>query len=185
MNAEILYQNRQNTIHPRSAMNPKRHIHLPLWLSLADATRFRILILGLTLVTVYLPLQASSAALYQTGFERPAFSPGLPIRDQDSWEMLHDGEAISVSTNGASTGTQCLVFDGAWLEPQPDTSSLAACSLSTAALDLLTGTTPPTHWELHCDVRLDGPQIGTRGTPDLDYMSANLYAVTDSGKNVG
>lgn len=185
MNAEILYQNRQNTIHPRSAMNPKRRIHLPLWLSLADATRFRILILGLTLVTVYLPLQASSAALYQTGFERPAFSPGLPIRDQDSWEMLHDGEAISVSTNGASTGTQCLVFDGAWLEPQPDTSSLAACSLSTAALDLLTGTTPPTHWELHCDVRLDGPQIGTRGTPDLDYMSANLYAVTDSGKNVG
>lgn len=166
-------------------MNTQSHIHSPLWLVLAEATRFRILILSLTLVNVHLTMQASSAVLYQTGFEHPAFNAGFAIRGQDQWETFHDGEAISVATNGASSGTQCLVFDGALLEPQPDTSSIAACSLSSASLDLLAGDHPPTRWELHCDVRLDGPRIGTRGTPDLDYMSANFYAVTDSGKTLG
>jgi hypothetical protein len=38
--------------------------------------------------------------------------PALPIRGQDSWEMWHDGEALSIATENAQTGAQCLRIDG-------------------------------------------------------------------------
>src|SRR5258706_10211627 len=66
---------------------------------------------------------AANETLYESSFESPAFSVGLPIRGQDNWSMFHDGEALSVSTNNARTGLQCLRADGALLEQVGPNSS--------------------------------------------------------------
>jgi len=120
--------------------------------------------------------------IYQTGFEAPAFTPGLPIRGQDNWEMFHDGEAISVSTNNARTGAQCLRFDGAWLEQNGPNSATAYCF--SRALETLSNNPPPIV-EITASVRLDGPQTGTNGTPDQDILSANLMAVVPQPNGTG
>jgi uncharacterized delta-60 repeat protein len=117
---------------------------------------------------------ASNTELYETSFEAPTFVPGSPIRGQDNWEMFHDGEAISVSTNNARTGTQCLRFDGALLEQVGPNVSRAYGF--TRALDA-TASNPPPIVEISAWVRLDGPQIGSDGSPTNDLMSANFYAV--------
>src|SRR5690349_564239 len=117
---------------------------------------------------------AANVSIYQTGFEPPAFTPGLPLRGQDNWEMFHDGEAISVSTNHARSGTQSLRFDGALLEQNGPNSAAAYCF--SRALETLSNN-PPAIVEITASVRLDGPQTGTNGSPDQDILSANLMAV--------
>lgn len=132
---------------------------------------------ALGLLALLLPFfahAASNTLLYETSFEAPAFTPGSPIRGQDNWEMFHDGEAISVSTNNARTGAQCLQFDGALLEQVGPNVSRAYCF--TRALDA-TVSNPPPIVEISAWVRLDGPQIGSDGSPTNDLMSANFYAV--------
>ena len=118
--------------------------------------------------------QAASITLYETGFEAPAFTPGLSLRGQDNWEMFHEGEAISISTTNAHTGAQCLRFDGALLE-QDGPNNAIAYGFS-HALDTLTNNPPPLV-EITASVRLDGPQTGTNSTPEQDILSANLMAV--------
>ncbi|MCC7375205.1 MAG: hypothetical protein IT581_11180 [Verrucomicrobiales bacterium] len=112
--------------------------------------------------------------LYETSFEAPAFSPGLPIRGQDQWEMYRDGEAISVSTNNAFTGQQCLRIDGARLEQTSPNSATAYCF--SRALEVAADNPQPVV-EITTRVRLDGPISGSRGTRDEDILSANLIAV--------
>jgi len=116
----------------------------------------------------------ANEVLYQTNFESPAFTPGLPIRGQDNWEMFHDGEAISVSTNNAHTGTQCLRFEGALLEQYGPNAATAYCF--SRALEAFSNSPPPIV-EITASIRLDGPQTGTNGTPEQDILSANLMAV--------
>jgi hypothetical protein len=120
-------------------------------------------------------VHATPQTLYQTSFEAPAFTPGLPIRGQDNWEMFHDGEAISVSTNNPRTGAQCLRFDGALLEQAGPNFVTAYCF--SRALEAYSNN-PPAIVEIFASVRLDGPRTGTNGTPDQDILSANLMAVT-------
>jgi hypothetical protein len=66
------------------------------------------------------------------------------------------------------------------LEPRASGSSIAAAWLSPASLTNITGGNPPLLVEIQCDVRLDGPQVGTAGTPDLDKLSANFLAGSDT-----
>jgi len=139
-------------------------------------------ILTLLLLSILLPMfvrGATNQTIYQTGFEPPVFTPGLPIRGQDNWEMFHDGEAISVSTNNARSGMQCLRMDGALLEQTGPNSSAAFC-FSKVFLDN-PSITPPPIVELTAYVRLDGPQTGTDGASTNDLMSANFAAVADAG----
>ena len=125
---------------------------------------------------------ASNTTLYQTSFEAPAFTPGSPLRGQDNWEMYHDGEAISVVTNNARTGAQCLRMEGALLE-QVGPNFATAYGFS-RALDAFSNN-PPAIVEITASVRLDGPQTGTNGTPDLDILSANLMAVVPRADGQG
>jgi hypothetical protein len=139
-------------------------------------------ILTLLLLSILLPMFARGATnqtIYQTSFEPPVFTPGLPIRGQDNWEMFHDGEAISISTNNARSGTQCVRMDGRLLEQTGPNSSAAFC-FSEVFLDN-PPITPPPIVELTAYVRLDGPQTGTDGASTNDLMSANLAAVADAG----
>jgi hypothetical protein len=137
------------------------------------------LLLALTLSFVLHTPAAINQTLYQTSFEPPAFTPGLPIRGQDGWEMFSDGEAISVSTSNANTGAQSLRMDGALLEPTGPNSARAFC-FSRVYLDN-PDLPPPPIAELTAFVRLDGPQTGADGAPTNDLMSANFYAVADAG----
>jgi len=137
------------------------------------------LLLGLSVSLALRTQAATNETLYQTGFEAPAFTPGLPIRGQDGWEMFHDGEAISISTNNPRSGTQCVRMDGALLEQTGPNSSIAY-GFSRLFLDN-SAVTPPPIAELTAFVRLDGPQTGTGGAPTNDLMSANFYAVADVG----
>lgn len=137
-------------------------------------------ILLLLFLTLALRLTAASnTTLYQTSFEAPAFTPGSPLRGQDNWDMYQDGEAISVGTNNARTGTQCLRIDGAQLE-QTGPNSASAFGFSTVLLNDPSPTPPPIV-ELTAYVRLDGPQTGTDGNATNDLMSANFAAVADLG----
>jgi uncharacterized delta-60 repeat protein len=132
------------------------------------------------IAALFLPNPAGGATevpLYQTSFEAPAFTPGLPIRDQDNWQMFHDGEAISIATNNARTGLQCVRMEGALLEQTGPNSSRAYCF--SRALEGATNPAPIV--EIRASVRLDGPRTGANGTPDQDILSANLMAaVTNS-----
>ncbi len=119
-------------------------------------------------------MAASNTTLYETSFEPPAFTPGVHLRGQDDWEMYHDGEAISVATNNAHTGTQCLRFDGSLLEQNGPNHATAYCF--SRALDAYSNN-PPAIVELTTSVRLDGPRTGTNGTPAEDILSANFMAV--------
>ncbi|HWN96116.1 MAG TPA: Calx-beta domain-containing protein [Methylomirabilota bacterium] len=125
---------------------------------------------------------AANVTIYQTSFEPPAFTPGLPIRGQDGWEMYSEGEAISVSTNNPHTSAQCLRFDGALLEQAGPNFVTAYCF--SRALESLSNN-PPAIVEITASVRLDGPQTGTNGTPDQDILSANLMAVVPQGNGFG
>ena len=140
--------------------------------------RLLVLILALTAGSTF----AANQTLYQTSFEPPAFTPGLPIRGQDNWEMYSEGEAISVSTNNARTGTQCLRFEGALLEQFGPNAATALCY--SRALEALSNN-PPAIVEITASVRLDGPQTGTNGTPEQDLLSANLLAVVPQGNGAG
>lgn len=86
--------------------------------------------------------------------------------------MFHDGEALSIVTNNASTGSQCLQIDAALLE-QVGPNSSRAFAFSRA---LENSASPAPIVEIHAQVRLDGPRTGSKGTPDQDLASANLFA---------
>lgn len=116
---------------------------------------------------------ANDLLLYETSFESPTFVAGSPIRGQDQWEMFHDGEAISIATNNAHSGDQCLRFQGANLEQVGPNVSRSYCF--TRALDAFASNPPPIV-EMSTWVRLDGTQIGTDGSPTNDWLSANFYA---------
>lgn len=124
---------------------------------------------------------AISTTVYQTSFEAPSFTRGLPLRGQDNWEMYHDGEAISIVTTNARTGDQCLRIDGSELE-QTGPNSSTAFGFSTALLKDTTPTPPPIV-ELTAYVRLDGSQIGADGAATNDLISANFAAVVDLGSS--
>lgn len=132
--------------------------------------------LCLALSCYQVPVAFAQTILYQTSFELPVFTPGKPIRGQDGWEMFSDGASISISTNNANIGNQCLLFEGKLLEPQANGSSIGLAQLSPESLAELSGDPPPAFVEIQCDVRLDGPQVGTGGRPEFDKLSANLYA---------
>ncbi len=125
---------------------------------------------------------APNTTLYETSFEPPAFTPGIPLRGQDNWEMYHDGEALSVATNNARTGTHCLRFDGALLEQNGPNSATAYCF--SRAMEAYSNN-PPAIVELTASVRLDGPRTGTNGTPAEDVLSANLMAVVPRSDGQG
>jgi uncharacterized delta-60 repeat protein len=139
----------------------------------------------LGLLAFFLPLfikAASNTLIYETSFEAPAFTPGLPIRGQDNWEMFHDGDAISVSTNNARTGTQCLRFNGALLEQNGPNSATAYCF--SRALESFVSNPPPIV-DIIASVRLDGPQSGTLGTREESLLGANLMAVVPDQAGIG
>ncbi len=104
--------------------------------------------------------------IYQTGFEPPTFTADQPVRDQDGWLSYWFGNAqpIRVSTENPRDGTHCLRFKSV------NTTCFRPILTETAA-------NPPLRLEVRADVRLDGPQTGTGGTPEEDILSANLLAV--------
>ena len=122
---------------------------------------------------------APNEIIYQTGFEPPAFAAGLPLREQDGWlgGWFSPGTAhpTSISTVNARSGAQAVRFYGADAQGSIVGSAFAFRPL----FDLNDPNPPPTPLivEIRADVRLDGPQTGTLGTPEQDAISANLFAV--------
>jgi uncharacterized delta-60 repeat protein len=104
--------------------------------------------------------------IYQTGFEPPTFTADQPVQYQDGWLSYWYGNAqpIMVSTENPRDGTQCLRFKSV------NTTCFRPILTETAG-------NPPLRLEVRADVRLDGPQTGTGGTPEEDILSANLMAV--------
>lgn len=136
------------------------------------AYNVRLSFLVLLCLMPWLSHAASNTVLYETSFEAPAFTPGLPIRGQDNWSMFHDGEALSIVTNNAYRGTQCLKIDGSLLE-QVGPNFARSFAFSRA---LETNASSAAIVEIRATVRLDGPQTGMKETPEQDLISANLFA---------
>lgn len=105
--------------------------------------------------------------IYQTGFEPPTFTADQPVRDVDGWVSLPFAEPITVSAENPRDGTQCLKFKGGFFGVN------RRCWRPVLAE---TAVNPPLRLEVRADVRLDGPQTGTGGTPEEDILSANLIA---------
>lgn len=101
--------------------------------------------------------------IYQTGFEPPTFTADQPVQYQDGWLSYWFGsvQPIIVSTENPRDGVQCLKFSSV------NTICFRPILTETAA-------DPPLRLEVRADVRLDGPQTGTGGTPEEDILSANL-----------
>jgi uncharacterized delta-60 repeat protein len=122
---------------------------------------------------------APNEIIYQTGFEPPAFTADLPVRGQDDWSggwfLPGASHPTSISTVNARSGAQCLRFSGADAQGSIVGNAFAFRPL----FDLNDPNPPPTPLivEIRADVRLDGPQTGTLGTPEQDLISANLFAV--------
>jgi uncharacterized delta-60 repeat protein len=123
----------------------------------------------LSALTLFAALPWSATAndiIYQTGFEPPTFTADQPVQYQDGWLSYWFGNAqpIMVSTENPRDGAQCLRFKSV------NTTCFRPILVETAA-------NPPLRLEVRADVRLDGPQTGTGGTPAEDILSANLMAV--------
>jgi hypothetical protein len=116
---------------------------------------------------------AANDVIYQTGFEPPGFTVTQPLRGQENWVDYGNGEEIAVSTENPRDGAQCLRWKGLNLG-NGQTFGGTACFQS--ILDA-TAANPPMLIDIRADVRMDGPQTGTLGTPAQDILSANLFAV--------
>ena len=117
--------------------------------------------------------------IYQTGFEPPELTAGLPLRGQDGWQGGWYPPSTShptvISEINARSGAQSVRFFGA-----DDQGLITGSAFAFQPLFDLNNPSPPPPLpivEISADVRLDGPLIGTQGTPEQDLLSANLFAV--------
>jgi uncharacterized delta-60 repeat protein len=122
---------------------------------------------------------AASDIIYQTGFEPPEFTPGLPLSEQDlwlgGWYAPGTSHPTTISTANARDGAQCVRFHGTDAQ-----GAIVGGAWALRPLFDLNDPNPPATpqiVEIRADVRLDGPQTGTLGTPQQDLISANLFAV--------
>jgi uncharacterized delta-60 repeat protein len=108
---------------------------------------------------------AANEVIYRTGFEPPTYIADQTIDGQDGWYRFPVGLGSSgvISTVNPSEGVQCLLLHGVFNNTR-------------RSLLPHTGNPPPVRVELSADVRLDGPQTGTLGTPAQDILSANFSA---------
>ncbi len=108
--------------------------------------------------------RGADTVVYQTGFESPTFTEGAPLDAIDGWisRLAPTAEAV-ISTDGVQAGAQSLRLRGV------GNTAIRSILAETAAA-------PPAKLEFSVDVRLDGPQTGTLGTPDQDILSANFGA---------
>jgi uncharacterized delta-60 repeat protein len=117
--------------------------------------------------------------LYQTGFEPPELTAGLPLTGQDGWQGGWFPPSTShptiISEVNARDGLQSVRFYGADGQGLTTGNAFAFQPL----FDLNHPAAPPSLpiVEISVDVRLDGPLIGTLGAPEQDLLSANLFAV--------
>jgi uncharacterized delta-60 repeat protein len=123
-------------------------------------------LLLISLLTASLQISVlANDIIYATGFEPPGFAQGESINGIDGWQWFRfqPRAEVVVTTENPSAGTQCLRLKGVF------NSVVRSVITETAG-------NAPLKVELRVDVRLDGPQTGTLGTPAQDILSANFGA---------
>lgn len=122
---------------------------------------------------------APAAILYYTGFENPPFPNNSELLGQDGWStaippFLNPSAALITNTI-AKTGAQSVAVSGASLTPDINVAPITAVGSYRRPIgyDASTGSSMVL---ITCDVRLDGPLLGTG-----DFFSANIAARSGDG----